>query len=91
MCSHQTITLGRPGSSECCRRSVHRIAGLKQNATAIIVAHNHPSGACDPNPEDRALTMELIDAGKLLGVEVLDHLVIGRGRWTSLRQSNIWR
>jgi DNA repair protein RadC len=54
-------------------------------AAAIIVAHNHPSGDPAPSGEDLRITAELADAGRLLDIELLDHLVIGRGRWTSLR------
>jgi len=54
-------------------------------AAAIIVAHNHPSGDVSPSGEDLRITSELVEAGRLLDIELLDHLVIGRGRWTSLR------
>ena len=59
------------------------------NAAAIIVAHNHPSGECDPSPEDAALTREIVKAGKLLDVEVEDHIVIGKGRFVSLRERGL--
>jgi hypothetical protein len=62
---------------------------LKQNAAAIIVAHNHPSGDPTLSFEDVAVTREIVDAGKLLGVDVLDHLVIGQGRWVSLRERGL--
>jgi DNA repair protein RadC len=58
---------------------------LRHNAAAVIVAHNHPSGDPTPSLEDALLTRQLIAAGQLLEIAVLDHLVIGRGRWTSLR------
>ena len=48
--------------------------------------HNHPSGDPSPSPDDMALTRRLIDAGKLLGVDVLDHIVIGDGRYVSFRE-----
>lgn len=54
-------------------------------AAAIIVAHNHPSGDATPSAEDLRITAELAEAGRLLDIELLDHLVIGRGRWSSLR------
>jgi DNA repair protein RadC len=51
-----------------------------ENANGIVVVHNHPSGDCDPpSPEDVALTREIVRAGKLLDIETLDHLIIGRG------------
>lgn len=58
---------------------------VRMNAAALIVAHNHPSGDPTPSPEDVALTRTIIDAGKLLDIEVLDHLVIGRGRFVSMK------
>jgi DNA repair protein RadC len=58
---------------------------VRASAAAIIVAHNHPSGDSSPSGEDLRITGELAEAGRLLDIELLDHLVIGRGRWTSLR------
>jgi len=50
----------------------------------VILAHNHPSGVAEPSAADRALTRELSDALRLIGVRVLDHLVIGKGEPTSM-------
>lgn len=74
--------------------SVVRVAELfreaiKQNAAAIIVIHNHPSGDPTPSPEDVRLTEILVQAGKLLDIEVLDHLIIGRGRFVSLKERGL--
>jgi DNA repair protein RadC len=64
---------------------------LKLNSAALIVVHNHPSGDPTPSAEDVLVTRQIVEAGKLLDVDVLDHLVIGRGRWVSLRAtSNVW-
>ena len=52
----------------------------------IIVSHNHPSGDPTPSPEDAALTRELVQAGKLLDIELLDHVVIGGERFVSLKE-----
>ena len=52
--------------------------GVRESAAAMIVAHNHPSGECEPSPEDFALTRRLFDAGELVGIPLLDHLVIAR-------------
>ncbi len=62
---------------------------VRRNATAIIVAHNHPSGDPTPSPEDIALTRSLIQAGKLLDILVLDHLIIGHGRFVSLKERGV--
>lgn len=71
-------TLVRPG--EIFREAIRR------NAVSLIVAHNHPSGDPTPSAEDLAITRDLIAAGRLLGIEVLDHLIIGQGRYVSLRE-----
>jgi len=52
---------------------------ILSNAAALICAHNHPSGAPQPSQEDRALTKRLVDAGKLLGIALLDHVILGDG------------
>jgi DNA repair protein RadC len=62
---------------------------IRCNAFAIIIAHNHPSGDPSPSAEDVAVTREIVEAGKLLGIDVLDHLVIGQGRWASLRERGL--
>ena len=62
---------------------------IKRNCAAIIVAHNHPSGDPTPSPEDVRVTHQIVDAGKLLDVEVLDHLVIGHQRFVSLKERGL--
>ena len=62
---------------------------VKQNAAGIIVANNHPSGDPSPSPEDVAVTRALVEAGKLLDVDVLDHLVIGHHRFVSLKERGL--
>lgn len=62
---------------------------IRENCAAVIVAHNHPSGDPTPSPEDVRVTRDLVAAGKLLDIEVLDHLVIGRGKYISLRQKKL--
>jgi DNA repair protein RadC len=62
---------------------------VRENAAAVIVAHNHPSGDPTPSPEDIALTRAIVDAGNLLDIEVLDHLVIGKGRFVSLKSRGL--
>jgi DNA repair protein RadC len=62
---------------------------VRQNSSAMIVAHNHPSGDPTPSPEDVIVTREIVQAGKLLDVEVLDHPIIGHGRWASLREGRL--
>jgi DNA repair protein RadC len=62
---------------------------VRANAAAIIVAHNHPSGDPNPSPEDVAVTRAIVQAGRLLDIEVLDHLVIGRNRFISLKAKGL--
>jgi DNA repair protein RadC len=62
---------------------------LQRNGASIILAHNHPSGDPTPSPEDVALTRAAVQAGKLLDVEVLDHIVIGDGKFISLKQKGM--
>lgn len=62
---------------------------VRHNATALIVVHNHPSGDPTPSPEDVAVTRTLVEAGKLMDVEVLDHLVIGRQKYVSLKERRL--
>lgn len=62
---------------------------IRRNCASVIVAHNHPSGDPSPSPEDVALTRRLVEAGKLMEVEVIDHLVIGRGCYVSLRERGL--
>jgi DNA repair protein RadC len=64
-------------------------AAIRRNAAALIVVHNHPSGDPAPSPDDVALTRAIVQAGKLLDVEVLDHLVIGRGRFVSMKERGL--
>ncbi|MBI4770079.1 MAG: DNA repair protein RadC, partial [Chloroflexi bacterium] len=62
---------------------------VKINAAGVIVAHNHPSGDPSPSPDDVAVTRALVEAGKLLDIPVLDHLVIGHGRFVSLKERGL--
>lgn len=64
-------------------------AALKANAAAMIVAHNHPSGDPSPSPEDIRVTRQLVEAGKLMDLEVLDHVVIGHQRYVSLKERGL--
>jgi DNA repair protein RadC len=62
---------------------------VRINCAAIIVAHNHPSGDPTPSPDDIQVTEQIVQAGKLLDIEVLDHLVIGRQRYVSLKERGL--
>ncbi|MFN8504306.1 RadC family protein, partial [Kouleothrix sp.] len=62
---------------------------IKLNAAAIIVCHNHPSGAVDASPEDVLVTRQIVEAGKLLDTDVLDHIILGKGKWLSMRERGL--
>lgn len=62
---------------------------IRRNVMGIILGHNHPSGDPEPSAEDIALTRNLVEAGKLMQIDVLDHIVVGRGRWVSLRERGL--
>jgi DNA repair protein RadC len=66
-------------------RDVLRLA-LQENAAAVIIFHNHPSGDPAPSAEDLLFTKKMVEAGGLMGIDVLDHLILGANRWVSLRQ-----
>ncbi|MEL6350945.1 MAG: DNA repair protein RadC [Cyanobacteria bacterium J06627_28] len=64
---------------------------IKRGATRVIVAHNHPSGNLEPSVEDIALTRQLLKGAQLLGIPLLDHLILGNGDFSSIRQStDLW-
>ena len=77
------ITRGILDASLIHPREVFRVA-VVEGAAGVILVHNHPSGDPTPSPEDRAVTRQLADAGRSLGIPVLDHIVIGDGEWRSL-------
>ncbi|MBN1538102.1 MAG: DNA repair protein RadC [Anaerolineales bacterium] len=62
---------------------------IRRNAAALIIIHNHPSGDPTPSPDDVTITRAIIQAGKLLDIEILDHIVIGAFKWVSLKQRQL--
>jgi len=62
---------------------------VRANAASLIVVHNHPSGDPGPSPEDIAVTREIVSAGSLLDIEVLDHIIIGKNRFVSLKSKGL--
>lgn len=66
-------------------REVMKTAILS-NAASILVGHNHPSGKVEPSREDMDVTKRLIEAGKIIGIEVLDHIIVGDAGYTSLKE-----
>jgi DNA repair protein RadC len=82
----ETLSQGSLNASIVSPMIVFREA-CKRSSASIICAHNHPSGDPTPSPEDIQLTQRLSDAGELIGVSVLDHVVIGHQRFISLKES----
>lgn len=81
----KTVFMGSLNSSIVHPREVYKEA-LKWSAASIIVSHNHPSGDPSPSREDIEVTKRLIEAGEIIGIECLDHLIIGDGRFCSLKE-----
>ena len=73
-----TVSVGTLTASLAHPREIFK-AAILANAAAIVCAHNHPSGDPQPSSEDRVLTKRLVEAGKLLGIEVVDHIIVGDG------------
>lgn len=80
-----TVSVGGLSSAQVHPREVFKEA-IRYGAAAIIVVHNHPSGDPTPSPDDRQITDQLSAAGTLIGIPVLDHIIIGDGQYTSLRE-----
>ncbi len=83
-----TITRGILNGSLVHPREVFR-AAIAEAAAGIIVVHNHPSGDPTPSADDRAITRQLVEAGKVLDMPVYDHVVIGAGRYVSFAESGL--
>jgi DNA repair protein RadC len=83
-----TISVGSIDHTFMAPREVFRDA-LLANASAVVLAHNHPSGDPEPSRDDELVTRRLVRAGELVGVEVLDHLVVGGERWVSLARRGV--
>lgn len=83
--SVETISIGELTSTLVHPREVFQPA-VRKSAAAIILVHNHPSGDPTPSGDDFGTTKRLVECGKLLGVNVLDHLIIGNGTFVSMRE-----
>ncbi|WP_339319230.1 DNA repair protein RadC [Paenibacillus sp. FSL R10-2734] len=81
----ETLSMGSLNASIVHPREVFR-AAIKCSSASIICAHNHPSGDPTPSPEDISLTSRLLQAGEIVGIDVLDHLIIGDSSFVSLKE-----
>ncbi len=80
-----SVAVGGLDSAPIHPREVFKDA-IRRSAAAIILVHNHPSGTPEPSGDDLRITARLRDAGRVVGIEVLDHLIVGDGRFVSLRE-----
>ncbi|MBE9126077.1 MULTISPECIES: RadC family protein [unclassified Coleofasciculus] len=86
----KVITIGTATETLANPRDIFREV-LRQGATRVIIAHNHPTGSVEPSTEDISLTTQLLQAGQLLCIPILDHLILGNGNHQSLRiTTTLW-
>ncbi len=85
----ETISVGSLNASIVHPRELFKKAILKSSA-ALILLHNHPSGDPKPSKEDIEVTKRMIEAGKILGIEILDHVIIGDNKYTSLKEQGLF-
>lgn len=84
----QEISIGDLSRSLVSPREVYKFA-VRRSAESIIFVHNHPSGNPEPSKDDVLVTKRLIDAGNILGITVLDHIIIGYDNYVSLKRENL--
>lgn len=84
----ETISIGTLDASIVHPREVFKTA-IQESTASIILAHNHPSGDPGPSREDVELTRRLTEAGKLIGIEILDHIIVGEGGYVSMKEGGI--
>jgi DNA repair protein RadC len=85
----ETISIGSLNTSIVHPREVFKPA-IEKSASSVVLVHNHPSGDPTPSKEDVEVTKRLVEAGKILGIKVLDHVIIGDGRGISLREKGYY-
>ena len=81
----EVISIGTLNSSLVHPREVFKEA-IKNSANSIILVHNHPSGSVEPSEEDYRVNKVLVETGNLIGIKVLDHLIVGEGKWESIEE-----
>jgi len=86
--SYEVVSMGSLTSSIVHPREVYK-AAILANAASVVFLHNHPSGSTEPSLDDIEITNRLCKAGSILGINVLDHLIIGNNDFYSFRQHNL--
>ncbi|GIO87139.1 UPF0758 protein YsxA [Paenibacillus faecis] len=86
--AQETLSIGSLNASIVHPREVFR-AAIKCSSASLVCAHNHPSGDPTPSPEDIRMTRRLLEAGEIVGIDVLDHIVIGDGKFVSLKEQGL--
>jgi len=84
----QTISIGTLNSSLVHPREVFESA-VRLSAASVIVAHNHPSGELEPSKEDREVTRRLVEAGQVLGIDLVDHIILSKKSYLSFQQARL--
>jgi DNA repair protein RadC len=82
------VSVGTLDTSIAHPREIFRAAALA-SASTIALFHNHPSGDPTPSPDDLVLTRRLVQAGVVMGIDVVDHVILGDGRWFSFRETGL--
>nr|WP_276203367.1 DNA repair protein RadC [Cohnella thermotolerans] len=84
----QTLSIGSLNASVVHPREVFR-AAIQQCSASIICVHNHPSGDPTPSPQDIEVTHKLVEAGRIIGIDVLDHVIVARDGYVSLKERGL--
>ncbi len=84
----ELVSMGTLNACMASPREIFRFAIVKA-VSEIMVVHSHPSGDPEPSDDDLAITKRLHEAGRILGIELLDHIIIGDNRWVSLKERGV--
>ena len=86
--AREDVSLGGIYSASASPREIFKNA-VRKGAYGVVIAHNHPSGDPSPSAADISVTRQIADAGKLLGIQLMDHIIIGDGRFVSLKEMGV--
>lgn len=86
--AYEVVSMGTLNSSIVHPRESFKLA-IKSNSASIVFVHNHPTGDPTPSADDMAITKRLVEAGKILGIKVLDHIIIGENKHFSFSEENL--